>query len=52
MFTINSEQAANGAALVFCASVLRDFVLPKLFKTKKYVICVSFEKPGLVCFFA
>lgn len=33
------EQAANGAALVFCASVLRDFVLPKLFKTKKYVIC-------------
>ncbi|CAJ1938707.1 unnamed protein product [Cylindrotheca closterium] len=33
------EQAANGAALVFCASVLRDFVIPKLFKTKKYVIC-------------
>eukprot|EP00980_Cylindrotheca_fusiformis_P002534 scaffold596_cov87-Cylindrotheca_fusiformis.AAC.4 len=33
------EQAANGAALVFCASVLRDFVVPKLFKTKKYVIC-------------
>ena len=33
------EQAANGAALVVCASVLRDFVLPKLFKTKKYVIC-------------
>jgi hypothetical protein len=33
------EQASNGAALVFCASVLRDFVLPKLFKAKKYVIC-------------
>jgi hypothetical protein len=33
------EQASNGAALVFCASVLRDFVLPKLFKTKRYVIC-------------
>lgn len=33
------EQAANGAGLVFCASVLRDFVLPKFFKNKKYVIC-------------
>lgn len=33
------EQAANGAGLVFCASILRDFVLPKLFKSKKYVIC-------------
>eukprot|EP00536_Pseudo-nitzschia_multiseries_P011707 jgi/Psemu1/206615/e_gw1.412.2.1 len=33
------DQAANGAGLVFCASVLRDFVLPKFFKTKKYVIC-------------
>jgi len=33
------EQAANGAAIVFCASVLRDFVVPKFFKTKKYVIC-------------
>jgi hypothetical protein len=33
------EQAANGAGLVLCASILRDFVLPKLFKTKKYVIC-------------
>lgn len=33
------EQAANGAALVFCASILQDFVLPKFFKTKKYVIC-------------
>lgn len=33
------EQASNGAALVLCASIFRDFVLPKLFKTKKYVIC-------------
>lgn len=33
------EQAANGAALVFCGSVFRDFVLPKLFKSKRYVIC-------------
>lgn len=33
------EQAANGAALVFCAQVLKDFVLPKLFKKKRYVIC-------------
>jgi hypothetical protein len=33
------EQAANGAALVFCASILRDFVLPKFFRNKKYVIC-------------
>mmetsp|Transcript_38158 Transcript_38158/g.43612 ORF Transcript_38158/g.43612 Transcript_38158/m.43612 type:complete len:380 (-) Transcript_38158:2630-3769(-) len=33
------EQAANGAALVFCASVLLDFVVPKFFKMKKYVIC-------------
>lgn len=33
------EQAANGAGLVFCASVLRDFVVPKFFKTKKFVIC-------------
>ena len=33
------EQAANGAALVFCASVLRDFVVPKFFKVKKFVIC-------------
>jgi len=33
------EQAANGAALVFCGSVLRDFVFPKLFKSKRYVIC-------------
>lgn len=33
------EQAANGAGLVFCASVLRDFVVPKFFKNQKYVIC-------------
>ena len=33
------EQAANGAGLVFCASVLRDFVIPKFFKNKKIVIC-------------
>jgi len=33
------EQAANGAALVFCGSVLRDFVLPKFFRNQKYVIC-------------
>ena len=32
------EQAANGAGLVFCAQVLKDFVLPKLFKKKRYVI--------------
>lgn len=33
------EQAANGAGVVVCASVLKDFVLPKLSKTKRYVIC-------------
>jgi hypothetical protein len=33
------EQASNGAALVFCGTILKDFVLPKLFKSKKYVIC-------------
>lgn len=33
------EQASNGAALVFCGTVLKDFVFPKLFKSKKYVIC-------------
>ena len=33
------EQAANGAGLVLCFSILKDFVLPKFFKTKKYVIC-------------
>lgn len=33
------EQAANGAALVVCGSILKDFVLPKLLKAQKYVIC-------------
>eukprot|EP01082_Thalassiosira_pseudonana_P002416 g1958.t1 g1958 contig11:424138-425851(+) len=33
------EQAANGAALVVCGTILRDFVLPKLLKVQKYVIC-------------
>lgn len=33
------EQAANGAAVVVCGSVLRDFVLPKLFKSRRYVVC-------------
>jgi len=33
------EQAANGAGLVLCASILKDFVIPKLFKKKKYAIC-------------
>ncbi len=33
------EDAANGAAFVFCATILRDFVLPKFFRVKKYVIC-------------
>jgi hypothetical protein len=43
------EQAANGSALVFCASVLRDFVVPKLFKTKKYVICRTYISYLLMC---
>ena len=30
---------ANGAALVVCASILKDFVFPKLLKSQKYVIC-------------
>ena len=34
------EQAANGAALVFCGSIFRDFVLPKLFKSKRYVFAI------------
>lgn len=33
------EQAANGAALVVCGSILKDFVIPKLLKKQKYVIC-------------
>ena len=33
------EQAANGAAIVFCANIWKDFVIPKFLKSKKYVIC-------------
>ena len=33
------EQAANGAALVLCATILKDFVIPKFLKQKRYVIC-------------
>ena len=33
------EQAANGAGVVFSVAILKDFVLPKLFKKKSYVIC-------------
>jgi len=33
------EQASNGAGLVLCGSILKDFVFPKLFKSKKYIIC-------------
>jgi hypothetical protein len=33
------EQAANGAALVLCANILKDFVVPKFRKTKRFVIC-------------
>jgi len=35
------EQASNGAALVLCGSVLKDFVLPKILlkNYKKYIIC-------------
>lgn len=33
------EQASNGAGLVFCGSILKDFVFPKLLKSKKYIIC-------------
>jgi Rubisco LSMT substrate-binding len=33
------EQAANGAGMVLAASIVKDFVLPKLYKTKRYVIC-------------
>jgi hypothetical protein len=29
----------NGAGVVFSASILKDFVLPKLFKKRRYVIC-------------
>ena len=33
------EQAANGAAMVACGSILRDFVVPKLLRARRYVIC-------------
>lgn len=33
------EQAANGAGVVVSASILKDFVVPKLFKQQKYIIC-------------
>jgi hypothetical protein len=33
------EQAANGAGVVLCFSILQDFVLPKLLKQKRFVIC-------------
>jgi hypothetical protein len=33
------EEAANGAGVVLSATILKDFVLPKLFKKKVYVIC-------------
>lgn len=33
------DQAANGAGVVVSATILRDFVLPKFFKKKLYVIC-------------
>ena len=33
------EEAANGAGVVFSATVLNSFVVPKLFKKKKYVVC-------------
>ena len=33
------EQASNGTGLVFCSSILKDFVFPKLLKSKKYIIC-------------
>lgn len=34
------EQAANGAGVVISVSILKDFVLPKLFRRRqKYVIC-------------
>lgn len=36
---IPSQPYSFSAALVICGSILKDFVLPKLNKTKKYVIC-------------
>jgi len=37
------EQAANGAAVVFCATILKDFVIPKFQKTKRFVICPTID---------
>ncbi|KAL7523650.1 hypothetical protein ACHAWF_000611 [Thalassiosira exigua] len=33
------KQATNGAALVVCGSILMNFVVPKLLKMQKYVVC-------------
>lgn len=33
------EQASNGAALVLCATIFKDFIIPKFLKQKRYVIC-------------
>jgi hypothetical protein len=33
------EQAANGAAMVVCGTILKDFVVPKLLRVRRYVIC-------------
>jgi hypothetical protein len=33
------EQAANGAGVVVSASIFKDFVVPKLFKQQRYIIC-------------
>ena len=33
------EQAANGAGLVLCGTILKDFVLPKFLGSRKYVLC-------------
>ena len=39
LFVGTMEQASNGAGLVFCGLILKDFVFPKLLKSKKYIIC-------------
>lgn len=33
------EQAANGAGIVLSVNILRDFVVPKLLRTNRYVVC-------------
>jgi len=33
------EQAANGAAVVFCATIFQNLIVPKILKNKTYVIC-------------